>query len=372
MNDDHSPGTLDDLLQTLDFLQTPAFLVTVDAQGAMRFGGLNRAHSDRTGIRSEDIEGRTPHEALPPRMADTVLANYSRCRDSREIYSYEEVLDLPTGQIWWRTMLTPILEGDRVVAIVGTAVDITEIRSRIQSAEDAQESMRNRAATCETLAHASMVQMRGPLNNIIALGQMLRREFREPMSAKVQLLDLISETAVAALEEIDGFEFNLDKQPPHPAEVLEDVDFGHLCRDLAALIDPHRELSILFPEGMLRAGKDSTQYVLRAVLEAAAKCAGDRIIISLGDDPTSPARFRFLVRFACRRENLPKAKIRDWLDSTVRSRHGIISIDDIPAGNDGLVPVTMSIALPGKFLPETLGGSTRREINRRMLDRASG
>ncbi|MDU8946761.1 hypothetical protein [Ovoidimarina sediminis] len=100
MNSEGGPGSLDELLKTLDFLHTPSFLLSVDTSGTFRFSGLNKELESRTGLQSADLAGLTPHEALPPRMADTVEANYARCRDTCEAYSYEELLDLPYGQTW--------------------------------------------------------------------------------------------------------------------------------------------------------------------------------------------------------------------------------------------------------------------------------
>ncbi|WP_316653265.1 hypothetical protein [Ovoidimarina sediminis] len=201
---------------------------------------------------------------------------------------------------------------------------------------------------------------------------MLRREIREPMSARVQLLDLMTETAVTALEEIDGFEFHLDEQPSPAAAPMAMIDFGHLCRDFSAIVDPERRLSILFPEATLRANRDDTQYVFRALFEETAHRARDTVSISVSDDPGRTNRLQASFRMTCNAGDRPTAAERHWLDSTLRSRRGEISIDADRARDDGLMTLIFTVFLPGHLVAAPDGSRAPREVNRGLSGRATG
>ncbi|MEO0700751.1 MAG: hypothetical protein AAFY80_01305 [Pseudomonadota bacterium] len=72
MLDDASRISPAGLLRSLQLFENPMFVVTVGPDEELRFGGLNHAHERDTGLSSRAIAGKTPHEALPPRIADTV------------------------------------------------------------------------------------------------------------------------------------------------------------------------------------------------------------------------------------------------------------------------------------------------------------
>ncbi|UMZ72989.1 hypothetical protein [Natranaerofaba carboxydovora] len=44
----------------------------------------------------------------------------------KERVEYEETLDLPVGRLTFHTVLSPVIENNKVVKIVGSARDITE------------------------------------------------------------------------------------------------------------------------------------------------------------------------------------------------------------------------------------------------------
>ncbi len=70
---------------------------------------LGHRHVMETGLDPQLCEGRMPHEFLPTRIADTVVANYETCRQSKEPFSYTEVVELPSGKRWWGN--PPIFNG---------------------------------------------------------------------------------------------------------------------------------------------------------------------------------------------------------------------------------------------------------------------
>ena len=113
----------------IDLIGVAAFLVDVEpGTGVLRYGGVNDIHERNSGIRTEDVVGRTPRECFPIGWAMAVEERYRSCIRERKLLEYDEELDMPTGRRWWRTTLRPALDPQtgEVVRILGIAVEITE------------------------------------------------------------------------------------------------------------------------------------------------------------------------------------------------------------------------------------------------------
>lgn len=106
--------------------QDAMFLIKILENGEFRYVRNNLAHQSKTGIVLEQIMNKSPQELLGQEMGDIVSENYRRCVVARKSITYEEELKLPGGDRIWLTTLTPILEGNKVSHIVGSATDITE------------------------------------------------------------------------------------------------------------------------------------------------------------------------------------------------------------------------------------------------------
>ncbi|MBF8435447.1 response regulator [Halanaerobiaceae bacterium Z-7014] len=101
------------------------FLLDVDKDDQIRFLKLNRTHEELTGLKTEDIKGKTPIEVFGEEFGSILEKNYRLCLKKKENIKYEEELDLPRGKKYWSTSLSPVIQNGRVVKIVGTARDIT-------------------------------------------------------------------------------------------------------------------------------------------------------------------------------------------------------------------------------------------------------
>ena len=116
------------------------FLLDVDQDDKIRFIKLNKTHENLTGLKTEDVKGKTPREAFGEELGNYLDKKYRLCLEKKENIKYEEKLDLPKGRKCWSTSLSPVIENNRVVKIVGTARDIT-IRKK---SEKQVEKLKNR------------------------------------------------------------------------------------------------------------------------------------------------------------------------------------------------------------------------------------
>ena len=106
--------------------QDALFIVEVDEKKDFRFLKLNPTHENLTGLKTEEIAGKTPVEVLGEEMGEAVDKRYQKCLNQKETITYEEVLDLPGGKKVWSTKLSPVLEAGEVTHIVGSARNISE------------------------------------------------------------------------------------------------------------------------------------------------------------------------------------------------------------------------------------------------------
>jgi PAS domain S-box-containing protein len=117
------------------------FIVAVDPDRFV-FELLNPAHERRTGLRTSDVSGRTPHECLPPAVADGVTERYRSCVEAGTAIRYYETLDLPAGVKHWQTVLTPVRDDSgRIYRILGSARDVTVEQEALKREEETRRLM---------------------------------------------------------------------------------------------------------------------------------------------------------------------------------------------------------------------------------------
>ncbi|TDT73976.1 PAS domain S-box-containing protein [Litoreibacter halocynthiae] len=259
----------------MEMLGLPSFLldVSVDAagQGQFRFSHVSGQHERETGIDAAALVGKAPHDVLPQRQADTVVANYERCRAKRGVESYEEILELASGSRWWRTTLSPIFGAGKdgpVTQILGVALDVTE--STLQEIELTQQLSAQKAAAEKVRAFAtnSMLDSKSPLRSVLAHLDMVREGFLDLGDGKSQHLDSIQTVVVEAIAELDEVLHSTSHLRESPVEFVE-IDLAHMCRDIAALVDPEGRISMSLPSHPVLGDWAVTQVVLRCLLEQA-------------------------------------------------------------------------------------------------------
>ena len=110
----------------LSNVENAIFLINVE-NDILRFQRLNSFHEKATGLKTEDIKGKTPVEVFGDKLGNRLEANYRRCLEEKRNISYEEELILPAGKRIWLTKLTPVInKNEEVEKIVGSSLDITE------------------------------------------------------------------------------------------------------------------------------------------------------------------------------------------------------------------------------------------------------
>jgi PAS domain S-box-containing protein len=131
------------------------FIIAVEPDRFV-FELLNPAHERRTGLRNTEVSGRTPHECLPPVVADAVTEHYRSCVKAGAAIRYYETLELPAGVRHWHTVLTPVRDDfGRIHRILGSCRDVTVEQEALRREEDTRRREEETRGLMQQMIEAS-------------------------------------------------------------------------------------------------------------------------------------------------------------------------------------------------------------------------
>lgn len=137
---EHDKSSVDNLkLEELELIfnstQDALFLIEVKKEQFVYLRN-NQRHQELTGLRLNEIYGRTPVDILGTEIGHR-LEDYCRtCIETGEPLSFEETISFKGIQTVVLTKLTPLIRQEKARYIVGSRVDITQIRSLANEKEE--------------------------------------------------------------------------------------------------------------------------------------------------------------------------------------------------------------------------------------------
>jgi PAS domain S-box-containing protein len=151
----------------------------------------------------DEVVGLTPHEVLPPRIADVYRTNDRQVIQEKRAAHFEEAVVRPDGLGVLASTRFPLLDGrGEPYAVCNITADITERKKQDDEIKLARlEAQRANLAKSEFLSRMSH-DLRTPLNAILGFAQLLELEdlgadrlenVRQILSGGRHLLDLINE-----------------------------------------------------------------------------------------------------------------------------------------------------------------------------------
>ncbi len=118
------------------------FVIDTPPDGRFILADVNPAVEAALGRSAQSLRGRELGETAPP---DTAVLIQRHCREmmkNRAVVTYEDPIQTVAGPRVWETTLAPVLDGGRVVRIVGCARDISE---RARAEEQIRKAQRMEA-----------------------------------------------------------------------------------------------------------------------------------------------------------------------------------------------------------------------------------
>lgn len=271
----------------MDQLHFLAFLIDLNEAGEFVFRGVNAHYTSVTKLTNEQLKGRRIHDVLPSRTADTLSANYATCVKSRSMHKYEELLNLETGETWWLTTLSPAFDDNgAVVGIIGITEDITTYKERQFNSLNSVMEMKQLSEEISLFTALAAHDLRGPLRQIRLVTELVEDDFQDFGDGKPELLTMIKNVADGALEKLDEV-LRHARTFIGESETRTAVDFGHLCADLIAILDPMSRVDVSYPEAHIMVESVALQVELRNILDNAIKHARSRVLIELKQSETA-------------------------------------------------------------------------------------
>lgn len=268
------------LMDVVDHLQVPIFVLSVEDERIIRFEKLNTVHEAATEIKTSAVVGKTPHDIFPQRMADTVMRNYMQCVTSKTLHNYEELLHFGGEETWWDTSLSPILDDGKVIGIVGVAYNKTASKTIESNLASAIREVSRVNTDLKLLTSTTAHDLRGPLRQAKILMDMIFEDFQDLGDNKKDLIETCNKVVDKALSLIDLSLGNVSR-----SILIDDnlarVDLGHWCSDIIAILDPLAKLDFAYPDVVVECEKFILDIGLRNLVDNAVKFADSRVLLEV-------------------------------------------------------------------------------------------
>ena len=109
--------------------------------GEFRYIRNNMVHQKLTGMTTPLMEGKTPIEAMGDEVGRVLQEGYIKCIASGNSMMYEETVEFMGGSRNWLVRLTPVKENGEVSYIIGSRLDITELKKLREDKEQLLENL---------------------------------------------------------------------------------------------------------------------------------------------------------------------------------------------------------------------------------------
>lgn len=120
---------LTDYRTIIDHTHDAIFLLEIDCDNNFYYKRINETHYNLTGLKAENVIGKTTAEIFGEAVAAQMEENYQRCVEQKRKINYTEEIEFPGGKRVFQTALYPVIKQGEVKEIVGASKDITELES---------------------------------------------------------------------------------------------------------------------------------------------------------------------------------------------------------------------------------------------------
>lgn len=306
------------LLAWIDGIDLPMFVLNHLASDRVEFVHANAALGRVANVPMTIFPGHIATEVFPTRMAERLDANYRQCLLSDDPYSYEECLLIKEQETWWQTTLSkPVGFKGRVV--LGVAIPITDRKGREFAAAESMANLTARFDELRLFSTMAAHDARGPLATVSSLIDLVLEDFEDMGDGKADLLSMASNTVEEALTQISAT-LERARALQTDKEVLNQVDLGRLCGDIAAMVDPEMHLAIDVPQTYVACDEVMVQMGVRNLMSNAARFCEHHITVQVSEDQ---ARGMLMIDVADDGPGLPEGMTVQDLANKGEARDGV-------------------------------------------------
>lgn len=108
--------------------QDAMFLINVSQDNGFVYHMINKGYEAEVGIPSETVNGLSPRDIFGDKFGELIEDHYRDCVNAKAPLFYEESAFIDGRKKVWHTLLSPIMIEDRVVQIVGSSRNITNLK----------------------------------------------------------------------------------------------------------------------------------------------------------------------------------------------------------------------------------------------------
>jgi signal transduction histidine kinase len=208
------------------------FVVNLRAEDELVYQARNAAYVELSGLPPDADASGVLAEAVPERIAGSLVRHYDECIDLGAAVTREEIIELGDGLRIWSMTLAPVPSKDG--GVLGIVRDVTEQRmleASLRAARNAAESANRERSTL--LAHASHV-LRTPLNAVIGYSDMLMGGIMGPVGpgSVADAVTAINESGHQVLSLVEEL-IDLARLEDDASAALDEqsVDLDYILRD---------------------------------------------------------------------------------------------------------------------------------------------
>ncbi len=218
--------------------QSAMFIVEVMGQNEFRYSRTNRSHQIQTGVSLADIQGKTPQELVGEKTGSIIANNYKYAIDSGRTVSYQENLNLPAGNVWWYTQLTPSFKPGKTPIIIGASIDITALKSKEEELNKSLSVVNAQNSKLQNFTYIVSHNLRSHCSNIFLLTKLFKEE--ENSEEKEKFFELLQGATQNLLDTVNNLgdiisinsQFELNKS---------DINFNLVIKSVMSTLTANRE-----------------------------------------------------------------------------------------------------------------------------------
>ncbi|SNR58381.1 PAS domain-containing sensor histidine kinase [Puniceibacterium sediminis] len=255
--------------RAFDDIATAIYVFVPHPDGVPRIAFFNAVARNSLTCTLEQVQGKTFDEVFPGRIGQNALSRHIEAMNSAQPCSYDTEWPSENGNLWLRTRLTPVLNGDgKISHVVATVINATTEKKALELCAQMQTKQSEMEQFVSLAAH----DLRTPLRHIRYIGSELREDFVDMGDGKIDLLDDLDNIAEKASVLIsDVLKVSQSRTMETPPRTFR---LAVLCENIAAVLDPSGAHRITWPDHMLYADMTAVHIVLRNLVDNALKHGG--------------------------------------------------------------------------------------------------